>query len=150
MSFLGCFGPASLVVRLHIVARFVIKSFCWLLIAVAAWQLAPGAVQASCGDYVMMGGHAGMPAGNRSAVEPQADLPAIPKLPCHGPSCGNGPVLPLTSPTVVVVESETQRPLLSLAGDYRLDECWTFGESPQRLLAMPEPMKEIEHPPQLA
>jgi len=132
------------------VARFLIKTFGWLLIAVAGWQFAPAAVQASCGEYVVMGRHASIPAGNHFGVEPQANLPGTPKVPCHGPSCGKGPVLPLSSPTVVVIESETHRPLLSLAGDYRFDDCWAFAAWPQQALSVLGPTKEIEHPPQLA
>jgi hypothetical protein len=131
------------------VARRFAKTFGLLLLAIAAWQLAPAQTQASCGDYVVMGRHAGISGGQHIARKPQSSPPGTPKLPCHGPSCGKGPVLPLTSPTVVVFESETHRPLLSLAGDCWFDECWAFAVWPQRALSVLGPMKEIEHPPQL-
>ncbi len=54
---------------------------------------APSQAEASCGDYVMVGGrHAGMSNHSSGAGHDMHD-PAAAK--CHGPSCSNGSIPPL-------------------------------------------------------
>src|SRR5579872_1299541 len=60
------------------------------LALLASAVLSPARAEASCGDYVMIGGHARH--GHASAALAQHDMhgthdPAVPR--CHGPSCSN-------------------------------------------------------------
>jgi hypothetical protein len=71
-----------------------------LLLGVLA---APSAVRASCGDYVMIGGH---PAAKADATTPrQTPHDTGHPGPCSGPFCSRGPTLPPLLPVAVVTVS---------------------------------------------
>src|SRR5579859_5762921 len=61
----------------------------------ASAMLAPSRAEASCGDYVMIGGHhadSGMRGDSNDAARDLQD-PSVPR--CHGPSCSNRSLPPL-------------------------------------------------------
>ena len=65
------------------------------LALLASVVLSPSHAEASCGDYVMTGGHnahAGM-GGHSNAARHDTHDPATPR--CHGPSCSNRSIPPL-------------------------------------------------------
>lgn len=72
---------------------------------------APTKAQASCGDYVMIGGkahggmlHAPTPGAKNESDQNSADGRKVPR-PCHGPSCSNesrGPIVPPVRITTTV------------------------------------------------
>jgi hypothetical protein len=77
-----------LVIRFY---RFVRHSTLTTAIAVVALVLSTnGRANASCGDYVTIGGKKQMMPHDSDAKH----LPAAPKSPCHGPNCSRAPILP--------------------------------------------------------
>jgi hypothetical protein len=70
----------------------------WALALLLGVLAAPAAAQASCGDYVRMGG--------ADAPRPATDGKGMPSHPapgpCHGPGCDRHPVAPLAPVTVSV------------------------------------------------
>jgi hypothetical protein len=82
------------------VARGTGKSILIALIAfLSAIVLAANSAQASCGDYVMIGGHEGnaLAGGPMAKTTDRSDGPA--PAPCSGPECRrNAPAAPMTPP----------------------------------------------------
>src|SRR5262245_27760243 len=59
--------------------------------AVCAFVLWCGSrAEASCGDYVMVGGRHDAPASTKGRIDP--DIPAVPR--CHGPMCSDNSIPP--------------------------------------------------------
>jgi hypothetical protein len=80
------------------------------LVALAQWLIAPAA-QAGCGDYVMIGGHAGLhtqhtaldnDCGDDSASLGEAADAPIHHRRCSGPQCSGGQPRPLAPPPAPV------------------------------------------------
>jgi hypothetical protein len=69
------------------------------LVLLASTLLAPGRAEASCGDYVMIGGlHAGH---HPAALGNESESPVIPH--CHGPMCSDNSIPPAApAPTIEV------------------------------------------------
>jgi hypothetical protein len=80
-----------------------------ILVALAQWLVAPAA-KAGCGDYVMIGGHAGPHAhdatnhgrGDDSASQIEAADAPIHHRRCSGPQCSGGGPRPLAPPPAPV------------------------------------------------
>jgi hypothetical protein len=67
--------------------------------------------KASCGDYVMMGGHAQNSSLDKKAAKP--DIPSVPHRPCSGPMCSGGPVQQPMTPSPAPTTSHHDLGLLS-------------------------------------
>lgn len=131
------------------VARGTGKSILIALIAfVSAIAIATNSAQASCGDYVMIGGHEGnaLAGGPIAKTTEQTDGPA--PAPCSGPECRrNAPAAPMTPPVKSNnLESRyfgTLFDVISISGDadrriWRDEIC----------MAIPDPaLSRIFHPP---
>jgi hypothetical protein len=72
-----------------------------LLAAVAQVAIAPSAVQAECGDYVILGGHGAFSKGAHSnwAHRDLAPADSHHRSPCSGPNCSNDGSRPLDEPS---------------------------------------------------
>jgi hypothetical protein len=109
-------------------------------VLLASVVLTPSWAEASCGDYVTIGGQHGQLA-RSSAVDnhmPESHDPAKPR--CHGPSCSNGSFPPAApAPRIVVLvehwalpigATHCQSPITSsLLAETREAPCDGFGSS---------------------
>jgi hypothetical protein len=103
------------------------------LALLASVILAPGRAEASCGDYVKIGG--GHTARHGDADRPASETPAVPR--CHGPACSNNSMPPAApvpkmelpierwalSGAVEPAGSPFREPLLADAHDIPRDGC---------------------------
>jgi len=120
-----------------------------------AMLLAAPSVQATCGDYVVLGSNAGHPTGTKGMGEssmPSAGHhdPAGPRAPCHGPLCSQGTPLPLlpmpSAPTSVNAEDLGCLPeSLPADGGNLRSHLWD-GPSPRPVRRA----SSVYHPPRLS
>jgi len=81
-----------------------------MIVAVAQWLLVPSFARASCGDYVLVGGHRLSHSGAESATSharaaSSEHVGNAPAGPCHcsGPQCSQNPPRPFGAPVAPVV-----------------------------------------------
>lgn len=99
---------------IRFVASWSLRDWGVALVAVfASLLLTPRAAEATCGDYLRVGGGSVMqvhsmpnqPISTSGSLDFAAD-PAVPHRPCHGPSCSGGSFPPPAPATSVVVSIE--------------------------------------------
>jgi hypothetical protein len=98
------FRMSCVVILKHLTNVCRLKGLAGLLLALVAGALAAPSARAGCGDHLFpLTPNARSDANSALAQPPasaasDAQLPAAPKPPCHGPNCSSAPPQPLSVP----------------------------------------------------
>ncbi|MCI0639608.1 MAG: hypothetical protein L0Y72_02515 [Gemmataceae bacterium] len=121
------------------------------LLTAGVWLCAPPKSQASCGDYVIVGGHSTPTpqSGSRTSLQDWLEK-FFPRhgQPCRGPECKSGPVSvpPLTVPkTISPIQEFAQYFALICMPQETMGQLWLFTNS----IHANQRASDIFHPPRV-